>query len=158
MIQSTLGSLLSTMCAGDPKVSLTSLLRSLTPPTPLRTSYPLKPEAVKSDKPFFLTTLNNRIKKCSGCGLMFQDLANPHPQPHGYILGHLEWDWFPGDDYQWKLGSLQNKYYHLKSSCIVQRCPSYQFPENMRNLQIDSNKQIPVSVRALLMQEFELGM
>ena len=53
-------------------ISLTSLLSQLPISSiscrPVKTSYLPKPATVKSDKPFFLATLNNSIKKCSRCG------------------------------------------------------------------------------------------
>ena len=88
-ITSSLSSLLSTICPQLPLASALSppVLNHPIPQPVSKTSYPLKPAVIKSDKPFFLTLLNNRIKKCSGCGHMFRDLDNFCP--YEYILGHL---------------------------------------------------------------------
>ncbi len=87
------------------------------------TPFPEKPAVIKSDKPFFIMQLNNRIKKCCGCGQLFRDTGSDSQ----YILGHQERDWYPSDN-KWNVGSLQNKYYHIKKICILQRCAVYCFP------------------------------
>ena len=146
---------------------IASLLTSIGPQLPLgsgqspsiapplsRMCYPPKPSVLKSDKPFFLATLNNRIKKCSGCGHMFRDLVNPNPPE--YLIGHMERDWFPGENFEWKMGKFQNKYYHFKMNCILQRCSLYRFPEDMANLQIGFTKPVPNVVKVMLFKEFKL--
>jgi hypothetical protein len=84
-----------------------------------QSTYQQKPPTVKSNLPFFIAMLTNRIKKCSGCGALFRGVTGLQSD---YILGHMERDWFPQNG-QWQLGKLQNKYYHLQRSCILQRCP-----------------------------------
>ena len=90
-----------------------------------------RPTTVKSQQPFFLTILTNRVKKCSVCGLAFRDTENGTAPD--YILGHMERDWYPNNG-QWQLGKEQNKYYHLQKSFILQRCPLYRFPADFSNL------------------------
>lgn len=64
---SPLSSLLSS--STQPQLTLQSLISSLTPLLAIsrlsvsRTGYPPKPATIKSDKPFYITKLNNRIKK-----------------------------------------------------------------------------------------------
>ena len=94
---------------------------------------PQKPATIKSDQPFFLTELTNRIKKCSGCGLLFCGNENSGAAIPEYILGYMERDWFPNKG-QWHLGRLQNKYYHLQKNCILQHCALYQFPKDLGTL------------------------
>ena len=69
---------------------------------------PPKPATMKSNQPFVLTLLTNRIKKCSGCGLPFCVCKNSGTVPD-YILGHIKRDWFPSNG-QWQIGKLHNKY------------------------------------------------
>ena len=69
---------------------------------------------------------------------------------------HLERDWFSGDNFEWKLGSFQNKYFHLKANCILQRCPLYRFPEDINNLQLGCSKPVPLPVKTQLIVEFKL--
>ena len=110
--------------------SMQSVLNSLISPKPLTSSvsqismltqqstqgtltYNAKPTSTKSDCPFFLVLLTNRIKKCSGCHGLFRD----NGEMPTFILGHMERDWYPQNG-QWNLGKLQNKYYHLSKTCI----------------------------------------
>ena len=110
----------------------------------------MKPATLKSDQPFFLSLLTNRIKKCAGCSTLFHDGSEQTP---AYILGHSERDWYPQDD-KWNLGKLQNKYYHLKRSCVCSRCPLYEFPKDLYTLQIHLVPMIPPSVKQILNKEF----
>ena len=80
----------------QPQLTLQSLICSLTPgilpilgttPGISRTSYPPKSATVKSEKPFYIAKLNNRIKKCSGCGQLFRELGTTTPD---YVIGNLE--------------------------------------------------------------------
>ena len=108
---SPLSSLLSSSIGTQPQLTLQSLISSLTPllaSSVSRTgrSYPPKP-TIKSEKPFYISQLNNRIKKCSGCGHFFREVGAITPD---FVLGHLERDWYPVEGCQWKLGSYQNKY------------------------------------------------
>ena len=135
---SPLSSLVSTSIAAPPQLTLQSLVNSLAPlltASASRTGYPQKPATVKSEKPFYITKLNNRIKKCSGCCHFFREVGTVIPD---FVLGHLERDWYPAEGCQWKLGSYQNKYYHIKPGCVQQRC-SYRFPEDITDIQIGSD-------------------
>ena len=67
-VTTPLVSLLSSMM---PHVSLPSLVQSHASSS-LCTSRP-KPATAMSDQPFFITALTNRIKKCSGCNMLFRD-------------------------------------------------------------------------------------
>ena len=82
----------------QPQITLQSLINSLTlllgMPSVSRTSYPPKPATIKSEKPFYITRLNNRIKKCSGCGHLFREAGTIAPD---FVLGHLERDWYPAE-------------------------------------------------------------
>lgn len=153
----------NSLVSTSPQLTLSSLISSLAPavlpllntssqPVP-RTSYSPKPATVKSEKPFYIAKLNNRIKKCSGCGLLFRNMTDPVGPPE-FILGHLERDWYPAENLLWKLGSYQNKYYHMKVSCILERCSGYQFPEDIEDLQIGSS--ISTSVKEVLFHDFKL--
>ena len=103
-----LASLLSSIV---PHITLPSLLQSYTlqtcassnnTPSTSHNMQP-KPGTVKSNQPFFITVLNNRIKKCSGCSMLFRECrAGSEPD---YILGHMKRDWFPQNG-QWQLGKL----------------------------------------------------
>ena len=85
----------------QPQLALESLIRSLTPflgmPSTSGSGYPLKPATIKSNKTLYITKLNNRIKKCSGCGHLFRDVGTVTPE---FILGHLERDWYPAQGSQ----------------------------------------------------------
>ena len=150
---SPLSSLLSS--STQPQLTLQSLISSLTPllgtSSVSRTGYPPKPATIKSDKPFYITKLNNRIKKCSGCGHLFREVGTVSPD---FVLGHLERDWYPAEGSQWKLGSYQNKYYHIKPGCVQQRCSSYRFPEDIKDIQIGSN--VPILLKQVLLNDFKL--
>ena len=153
---SPLNSLLSSSIATPPQLTLQSLISSLTLLLTLsisKTGYPQKPAMIKSEKPFYIANLNNRIKKCSGCGHFFREVGTVTPN---FVLGHLERDWYPAEGCQWKLGSYQNKYYHIKPSCVQQRCSmaSYGFPEDIRDIQIGSD--IPTSLKQVLLNDFKL--
>ena len=112
-----------------------------------------KPGTVKSNQPFFIPVLNNRIKKCSGCSMLFRECrAGSEPD---YILGHMERDWFPQNG-QWQLGKLQNKYYHLQKSCILQCCSLYRFPQDLSSLTSKLDVAIPVSDKGIFSREFGL--
>ena len=104
----------------------------------------------KSTQPFFLASLNNRIKKCSG--MLFRDSNESAPD---IVLGHSERDWFPNSG-QWRLGKLQNKYFHVRKSCILQRCPLYKFPEDILMLQVNATQPLSGNVRAILRSDFDL--
>ena len=100
---SPLSSLLSSPIATQPQLTLQSLISSLTPlltPSVSKTGYPPKPAMIKSEKPFYISKLNNRIKKCSGCGIFFREVGTVTPD---FVLGHLEEDWYPAEGCQWKL-------------------------------------------------------
>ena len=151
---SPLSSLISSSIATQPQLTLQSLIGSLTPlltPSVSKTGYPQKPATIKSGKPFYITQRNNRIKKCSGCGHFFREVGTVTPD---FVLGHLERDWYPAEGCQWKFGSYQNKYYHIKSGCVQQRCSSYRFPEDIRDIQIGTN--IPTSLKQVLLNDFKL--
>ena len=144
------------MTSGTSQISLPSLLQSLTAPggpgasTVSTGVYSMKPATLKSNQPFFLSLLTNRVKKCSGCSTLFRDGSEQTP---AYILGHLERDWYPQDG-KWNLGKLQNKYYHLRKSCICSRCPLYEFPKDLYTLQVHLIPMIPPSVKQILNKEF----
>ena len=148
--------------------SMQSILQSLTSPKPLTSgisqlnmpsqqstpgtpTYNGKPANTKSDRPFFLTLLTNRIKKCSGCHALFQDNNGQVPT---FILGHMERDWYPQDG-QWNLGKLQNKYYHLSKNCIHSRCGLYKFPNDLATLQLPT-EEVPPTVQDTIRKEFGL--
>ena len=137
--------------ATQPQLTLQSLISSITPLLTPKTGYPQKPATIKSEKPFYIAQLNNRIKKCSGCGHFFREVGTVTPD---FVLGHLERDWYPAEGCQWKLGSYQNKYYHIKPGCVQQRCSSYRFPEDITDIQIGSN--IPTSLKQVLLNAFKL--
>ena len=105
----------------QPQFTLQSLISSLTPllgtSSVSVTGYPPKPATIKSGKPFYITNLNNRIKKCSGCGHLFREVGTVTPD---FVLGHLERDWYPAEGSQWKIESYQNMYYHIKPGCVRQ--------------------------------------
>ena len=83
-----LASLLSSIV---PHLNLPSVPQSYTHPSVPSNATPStsqqKPPNVKSNLPFFLTMLTNRIKKCSGCGVLFRDFSGLQSD---YILGHME--------------------------------------------------------------------
>ena len=83
-----LASLLSSIL---PHLNLPSVPQSYTLPSVPSNATPStsqqKPPNVKSNLPFFLTMLTNRIKKCSGCGVLFRDFSGLQSD---YILGHME--------------------------------------------------------------------
>ena len=139
----------------QPQFTLQSLISSLTPllgtSSVSVTGYPPKPATIRSGKPFYITNLNNRIKKCSGCGHLFREVGTVTPD---FVLGHLERDWYPAEGSQWKIGSYQNKYYHIKPGCVQQRCSSYRFPEDIKDIQIGSN--IPTLLKQVLLNDFKL--
>lgn len=82
---STPMAILSTASAGNlPSVS--PIQESMPQPLPQVRLCP-KPPTMKSKEHFFVTVLNNRIKKCSGCGNCFHDNTSGQPE---YVLGHLE--------------------------------------------------------------------
>ena len=141
--------LVSLLSSVVPNLTLSSLLQSITTPVTASTSkgFPSKLPTVKSDQPFFLTVLTNRIKKCSGCGSPFHGSVESAVAPEN-ILGHLEWDWFSSND-QWQLGKLQNKYYHLKVCCLMKQCSLYQFPKvlSLMKLIIPS---VPMPIKEVL--------
>ena len=139
------------------QISIPSLLQSLTSQisnqvTNATMSMQVKPATVKSNQPFVLVMLNNRIKKCSGCTMLFRDSNGLAPD---YILCHQERDWYPQDG-KWLLGKLQNKYYHLKKSCIIQRCPLYIFPADMIAFKCEGITAIPPSIKEILFCEFDV--
>ena len=100
--------------------------------TPQITKHP-KPPNVKSSHPFILIALNNRIKKCAGCTLLFRD-SSDFTAGEYFILGHMEQDWYLGENSQWKLGYPHNKYYHIKKSSLLQRHNNLQFPLDIQTL------------------------
>ncbi len=104
-------------------------------------TFPRKPAVIKSDKPFFIMQLNNKIKKCCWCGQLFRDTGSDSQ----YILGHQERDWYPSDN-KWNVGSLQNKYYHIRKIYILQRCGVYQFPQDLQNMKIECYIPTPIKV------------
>ena len=139
------------------QISIPSLLQSLTSQisnqvTNATMSMQVKPATVKSNQPFVLVMLNNRIKKCSGCTMLFRDSNGFAPD---YILCHQERDWYPQDG-KWLLGKLQNKYYHLKKSCIIQRCQLYIFPADMIAFKCEGITAIPPSIKEILFCEFDV--
>ena len=146
--------LISLLSSIIPHISVPSLMQSLNSQGAVSSGssnvMPPKPATVKSDHPFILTVLTNRIKKCSGCGLLFcrSEINGAVPD---YILGHMERDWFPNNG-QWQLGRFQNKYYHLQKSCILQRCAVYQFPKDLGMLKLT----VPLPIRQKLCREFGL--
>ena len=146
-----LASLLSSIM---PHLTLPSVSHSKahpsTPSNSVSTTYQQKPPTVKSNQPFFITVLTNRIKKCSGCGALFHELSGLQSD---YILGHMERDWFPQNG-QWQLGKLQNKYYHVRRSCVLQRCPLYSFPHDFCSLVSKLDSPVPVSIQGVVFQEF----
>ena len=74
----------------------------------------------------------------------------------GYILGHMEQDWFPQNG-QWQLGKLQNKYYHLRRSCVLQWCPLYSFPQDFLISVVSKlEAPIPAYIQGVIFQEFAL--
>ena len=142
------------------QISIPSLLQSLATqvnnttmsmqaPASRSVSMQAKPATVKSNEPFVLVMLNNRIKKCCGCDTLFRDSNGFAPQ---YILGHPERDWYPLDG-KWLLGKLQNKYYHIRRSCIIHHCALYVFPEDMTTMKSELTT-IPTSVKEVLFREF----
>ena len=147
--------LVSLLSSIVPQLSLPSLIQSLTTSGGSTSNgMQARPTTVKSQQPFFLTILTNRVKKCSGCGLAFRDTENGTAPD--YILGHMERDWYPNNG-QWQLGKEQNKYYHLQKSCILQRCPLYRFPADFSNLDLNSTiTNVPPTVKEALSKEFGL--
>ena len=137
------------MTSSTSQISLPSLLQSLTSPGGPGASN-VAPATLKSNQPFFLSFLTNRVKKCCGCSTLFRDGSEQTP---AYILGHLERDWYPQDG-KWNLGKLQNKYYHIRRSCICTRCPLYEFPKDLYTLQVHLVPVIPPSVKQILNKEF----
>ena len=148
--------LVSLLSSIVPQLSLPSLIQSLTPsggsaPKTMQA----RPTTVKSEQPFFLTNLTNRVKKCSGCGVDFRSTKSGTVP--NYILGHLERDWYPSNG-EWLLGKQQNKYYHLlRKKCILQRCPLYRFPADVSNLDLSPTiTTVPPTVKETLTMEFGL--
>ena len=148
--------LVSLLSSIVPHISIPSLLHSPTQgavSSGISRVMPPKPATMKSNQPFVLTTLTNRIKKCSGCGLPFCVCENSGTVPD-YILGHMERDWFPSNG-QWQIGKLHNKYYHLQRSCILQRCMLYQFPQDLSTL-TSTLTAVPMPIKDMFYREFGL--
>ena len=143
--------LVSLLSSVMPHITLPSPAQSHTPNS-LCTSRP-KPATAMSGQPFFITALNNRIKKCSGCNMLFRECSPTSASENTYILGHLERDWFPHNG-QWQLGKLQNKYYHIKRSCILQRCSLYRFPQDLSSLSSKLDSYIPTAIKDIVLKEF----
>ena len=149
--------LVSLLSSIVPHISLPSLLHSITQgavSSGISRVMPPKPATMKSDQPFVLTMLTNRIKKCSGCGLLFRVNENSGAEVPDYILGHMERDWFPSNG-QWQVGKLHNKYYHLQRSCILHRCTLYQFPQDLSTL-ISTLTTVPMPLKDMFYREFGL--
>ena len=121
-----------------------------TPSNATPSAYQQKPPTVKSNQPFFVAMLTNQIKKCSGCGALFRELSGLQSD---YILGHMERDWFPQNG-QWQIGKLQNKYYHLRRSCVLQRCPLYSIPRDFCSMESKLDAPLPPSVQGIVFKEF----
>ena len=106
-ITTPLASLLSSIV---PHLNLPSVPQSYALPSASSNATPStsqqKSPTVKSNQPFFITTLTNRIKECSGCGALFHEFSGLQSD---YILGHIGQDWFPQNG-QWQLGTSTTIY------------------------------------------------
>lgn len=79
------------------------------------------------ERPFLVKLLNNRIKKCRGCGREFSRKANgalPDP-PLNLVISHEERQPYTDANNTPQLGKLQNVYYHPSLTCIRQHNPTF---------------------------------
>ena len=93
-----------------------------TPPPWSPTFQPLQSSTrlTGQERPFLVKLLNNRIKKCRGCGREFArkvDGSPPDP-PLDLIIGHEERWHFTDAQNTPRLGKLQNVYYHPCVACV----------------------------------------
>ena len=117
-----------------------------------RTGYSLKPATIKSEKPFYITKLNNRIKKCSGCGQLFRQPSTTAPD---FVMGHLERDWYPAEGFKWKLGNrTKTNIITSKRAAFSRDALLIDFLKTLRDVQIGPS--IPIPLKQVLLNDFKL--
>ena len=78
-------------------------------------------------RPYIVKLLNNRIRKCRGCGAVFSrkvDGSPPDP-PHNLVIAHEERRPFSDAHNVTRMSRPQNVYYHPNVSCIRRQNPSF---------------------------------
>jgi hypothetical protein len=97
-----------------------------TPPSPWSC-----PSPINEQLPYVVKLLNNRIKKCRGCGSLFARKADgsvPDP-PNDLVVAHEERQPFADANNKTRLSRPQNVYYHPNVACIRRHNASFLGPE-----------------------------
>ncbi len=77
--------------------------------------------------PYVVKLLNNRIKKCRGCGFLFSRRADgsvPDP-PNNLVIAREERRPFADASNITRISRLQNVYYHPNVACIRRQNASF---------------------------------
>ena len=86
---------------------------------------------MSEERPFIVKIINNRIKKCRGCGGDFVRKADgslPDP-PMNLVICHEETRPFRDATNVVRQSKLQNVYYHANVQCIRRQNASFVGPE-----------------------------
>ena len=98
------------------------------------------PDNSGADKlPYVVKLLNNRIKKCRGCGSLFSRKADGSvlDPPNDLVIAHEERRPFADANNITRLSRLQNVYYHPNVACIRRHNASFVGPEIQVSAEID---------------------
>jgi hypothetical protein len=81
--------------------------------------------------PYVVKLLNNRIKKCRGCGSLFSRKADGSvlDPPNDLVVAREERRPFSDSNNVTRLSRLQNVYYHSNVACIRRQNASFVGPE-----------------------------
>lgn len=117
------------------------------PPSPTSFTSPSNPASLyKNRVQYVIKRLNNRIKKCRGCGGQFSRKANgslPDP-PMDLVISHEEQRQYRDKNNKICVGKPQNVYYHSNISCIRRENAAFFGPELVLAADVtllDSHKQ-----------------